>query len=285
MKISVITVNRNNAEGLKKTIESVVLQTVPVHEFIIIDGASSDESVTVIKEYADKITYWISEPDKGIYNAMNKGITKATGEWCIFMNSGDCFSNVSVIDSIIKSGATADIICGNTVFQTNPVSKKTHPQEITLNYLFDTTINHQSAFIRLDLLRKHPYDEKLRIVSDRKFFLQTLILDNCSYKSLDIDIADYDITGYSAQNRLATRLEFDSVLEELIPLRIRQDYGLQKQGVLYGDRNYEKMFYEIGLRRFREPIYILVNRLLRFLSIIFPQSRFIREFSLDKSEI
>lgn len=79
MKLSIITINRNNAAGLRRTIESVVSQTYTDFEYIIIDGASTDGSVEVIKEYSDKITYWVSEPDTGIYNAMNKGILKAQG--------------------------------------------------------------------------------------------------------------------------------------------------------------------------------------------------------------
>ena len=89
MKLSIITINRNNAAGLRRTIESVVSQTYTEFEYIIIDGASTDESVDVIKEYADKITFWVSEPDNGIYNAMNKGILKAKGEYLLFLNSGD----------------------------------------------------------------------------------------------------------------------------------------------------------------------------------------------------
>ena len=89
MKLSVITINFNNRDGLRKTIESVVNQTYNDFEYIIIDGGSTDGSVDVIKEYADRIDYWVSEPDKGIYNAMNKGIDVAKGEYCIFMNSGD----------------------------------------------------------------------------------------------------------------------------------------------------------------------------------------------------
>jgi glycosyltransferase involved in cell wall biosynthesis len=89
MKLSVITINYNNAIGLRKTIESVVNQTFRDYEYIIIDGGSTDGSVDVIKEYADKIDYWVSEPDKGIYNAMNKGVAAAHGEYTNFLNSGD----------------------------------------------------------------------------------------------------------------------------------------------------------------------------------------------------
>ena len=87
MKLSIITINLNNAAGLRKTIQSVVNQTYIDFEYIIIDGFSSDGSIEVIKEYADRINYWVSEPDRGIYNAMNKGILKTSGEYIHFLNS------------------------------------------------------------------------------------------------------------------------------------------------------------------------------------------------------
>ena len=102
MKLSIITINYNNTKGLRRTIESVACQTSRDYEFIIIDGGSSDGSVDVIKEYADKIDYWVSEPDGGIYPAMNKGVRSAHGEYCIFMNSGDEFYTKDVIESVIN---------------------------------------------------------------------------------------------------------------------------------------------------------------------------------------
>jgi glycosyltransferase involved in cell wall biosynthesis len=93
VKLSIITINKDNARGLEKTIQSVMGQTYNDFEYIVIDGASSDDSVDIIKRYADRMTYWVSEPDTGIYNAMNKGIRKAQGEYCLFLNSGDVLIN------------------------------------------------------------------------------------------------------------------------------------------------------------------------------------------------
>lgn len=278
MKISVITINRNNAAGLKKTIDSVVRQTERPFEFIIIDGASTDDSVAVLRAHEAGIDFWVSEPDAGIYNAMNKGIANAHGDWCIFMNSGDSFSSPTVLEKLRLSGANADIICGNTIVLEDPPKRRIPPAEITLDFLFNHTICHQSALIRLNLLLKHPYDESLRIVADRKFFLQSLILDNCSYQAVDIDIADYDLTGLSSLNSLACEQEYARVLEELFPLRIRLDYGRKKLGSLYGDSPYNKLFAEIGRRNWRKPIYRLVRRALLCLSPFIKSARFVREF-------
>ena len=106
-KISIVTINYNNPSGLKKTIESVVNQTWKNFEYIIIDGGSTNGDVDIIKSFDNQIDYWVSEPDKGIYNAMNKGIKKATGDFIIFINSGDNFTNSSVLEEV-QSKLTSD---------------------------------------------------------------------------------------------------------------------------------------------------------------------------------
>lgn len=116
MKLSIITINYNNRDGLQHTIESVINQTSHEFEYIIIDGGSTDGSVDIIKQYTNQIDYWVSEPDRGIYHAMNKGIDIAKGEYCIFMNSGDLFHNTSSIKDSINHLDGTDIVNGNTFF-------------------------------------------------------------------------------------------------------------------------------------------------------------------------
>src|ERR1035437_595442 len=106
-KLSIITVNLSNATGLRKTIESVISQTFTDYEYLIIDGGSTDGSLDIIKEFADRMSYWVSEPDGGIYNAMNKGIAWATGDWIIFMNSGDVFRNIEVLENVFNRNIEA----------------------------------------------------------------------------------------------------------------------------------------------------------------------------------
>ena len=112
MKYSIITVNYNNREGLKRTIESVIHQTFRDFEFIVIDGGSTDSSAEVLKAYDEHISYWVSEKDNGIYDAMNKGIRKATGDYLNFMNSGDCFYDDDVLRNVTAYASDADIITG-----------------------------------------------------------------------------------------------------------------------------------------------------------------------------
>ena len=278
MRVSIITVNYNNKEGLRKTIESVIHQNYNQFEFIVIDGGSDDGSYDVIQEYKEHIDYWVSEPDKGIYNAMNKGIEVASGEYCNFMNSGDCFFDNNVLTSIFSTDNKifSDIIAGNTYW----IEWVKAPSKITFEFLFDGTICHQCAFIRRNLLLKYKYDENLKIVSDRKFFIQVLINDNCSYECKDVNVVVYDLDGYSAKNRTLSELEYQRVLEELIPSRILEDYGKRKVGELFGTTYYEKLFIEIGKRQYKSYIYLFVSLLMRFISLFKDSARFIYFFPI-----
>lgn len=274
MKLSVVTINYNNRDGLRKTIESVVNQTFKDFEYIIIDGGSTDGSVDVIKEYKDKIDYWISEPDKGIYNALNKGVAVAKGEYCNFMNSGDSFYSHTTLEEVFNNKPSSDLLCGIT----HSDKVKLPPREITFDFLFNGCICHQCAFIRTSLMKKYGYDENYKIVSDRKFFVQALILDNCSYQALNVDVVKYDITGFSAVNPVLSILEYDKVLEELIPERIRIDYGKKYKGELYGDTWYDKLFVEVRKRQYKGLVYCVVVLLLRIIALIKGSAKFIYNY-------
>ena len=256
MKYSVITINFNNCEGLRHTIESVVSQTYKEFEFIVIDGGSTDGSLDVIKECADEISYWVSEPDGGIYNAMNKGVVQAHGEYCIFMNSGDMFYNNTVLERVVKIGSSEDIIVGKVAIDEHDNIISPPPKdELTLYHLYWGAIPHQGALIRTQLLRKYPYDETLKISSDWKFFMQTLILDNCSICYIDEFIARYDMNGFSASHPQLMREEKDQLLKEWFPPRLLADYQKMKQSECLTQQltpklrtNYciDKILYKIG---------------------------------------
>ena len=115
MKLSIITINYNHKEGLLKTIKSVVNQTYHDIEYIVIDGGSTDGSVDVVKQYEDSISYWVSEPDCGIYNAMNKGVAKATGEYCLFLNSGDSLHGTDSILEFVSKLSGEDLLMGRVM--------------------------------------------------------------------------------------------------------------------------------------------------------------------------
>jgi len=195
--LSIITINLNNKEGLKKTIESVVNQIYNDIEFIVIDGGSIDGSVEVIKEYSAKIACWVSRPDKGIYNAMNKGIIKAKGEYLLFLNSGDCLVNNGIISEVFAHNLESDLILGNLVTKDS--------YEIKLNYTIDIAniwkygAHHQAMFIRRYLFEQIGfYNENGDITADWQFLMQVLFRFKKSFTYLDKIISVYDMHGISS---------------------------------------------------------------------------------------
>ena len=257
MQFSIVTINYNNGEGLRQTISSVVCQTNHDYEFIIIDGGSTDESVAVIKSFSDKIDYWVSEKDRGIYHAMNKGVQHAHGEYCIFMNSGDFFYNNKVLELIEESQIIEDVVVGKVVINDKDqlISPPPASGELTLYHLYSGAIPHQGSFIRTELLRKYPYEKKKKISSDWKFFVQVLILDNRSIRYSDIPVARYDSDGISASNPVLMRKEKDDVLADMFPPRVLADYKQMKQSecmtqvltpLLKKYYSIDKLVYKIG---------------------------------------
>lgn len=216
-KLSIITINFNNSSGLKKTIESVVRQSFADYEYLIIDGGSTDGSVDVIKRYSDKLAYWVSETDKGIYNAMNKGIKKATGEYCLFLNSGDCFTGNDILNKVFSAPFSEDIVFGDTICVNMRLS---FPQKISLSYLISKSLPHQSSFIKKSLFNRIGlYNEENRIVSDWEFCLKAIHLYNCSYKYLpELIVSKMELPGYSLDRRLTQikNKEIEHTLKSLL---------------------------------------------------------------------
>ncbi len=223
MKFSIITINYNNKEGLEKTIQSVLGQTFHDYQFIIIDGGSTDGSLDIIKQNADHIDYWVSEPDGGRYPAMNKGIKQAKGDFLNFMNSGDTFHSPTVLEDIAKMNLTEDIITGGFYDQEKGIKHIIKPQEVTLLTMLKNTFNHQSTFIKKQLFDKRLYDERYVIQSDAKFNYQSIIFDNCSVRIIDYIVANYDFNGISSNSALVDK-EWNQLLAELFPKRILEDY-------------------------------------------------------------
>lgn len=223
MKLSIITVNYNDAIGLERTIKSVISQTYHDFEFIIIDGGSTDESVEVIKKYEEHIDYWVSEHDGGIYCGMNKGLHQAQGEYVNFMNGGDCFYSPQVLEQIFSLGIETDIITGTHVDSPHPNIGK---NGVTMYDLCTGAIDHQASFIKREVALRHPYDEKYKIVSDWKFFIEALIIDNCTFYYTDTIVVNVDMSGISNSNKVLNNQEREAVLNELLPERILADYKL-----------------------------------------------------------
>jgi len=227
-KISIVTINYNNSIGLKKTIESVVNQTWKNFEYIIIDGGSTSEDVDIIKSYENQINYWVSEPDKGIYNAMNKGIKKATGDFIIFMNSGDNFTNLSVLEEVqSKLTYDFDIYYGDYYrIKSNSKRRKTFPESLTFSFFYSGSLAHPATFFRRTLFDEiFFYNESYRIVSDWEFFIYAICYKNVKYHYLKSAISDFDFTGISSNPKFKEleNQERKDVLKKYFPLFI-EDY-------------------------------------------------------------
>ena len=223
-KVSIITINYNNAAGLEKTIESVVSQSFKDYEYLIIDGGSTDGSREIIQRYAEKITYWVSERDKGVYNAMNKAIVLAKGEYCYFLNSGDHLWRPDSLGNIFLQGPTEDIIYGNMI-QGGANTIEHGLPKLTFYDFFIGSIYHQSAFIKRELFEKIGlYNEEYKVVSDWEFFLKAIFIHNCSTKYVNADLALYEIGGLSFQDLDANLRDRKRILNELFP-RFTEDYA------------------------------------------------------------
>ena len=260
-KLSIITINYNNKQGLINTIESVINQTYSDFEFIVIDGGSDDGSFEVLQHYNDKIDYWVSEPDNGIYHAMNKGVNVAKGKYCNFMNSGDCFFNNTTLENVFKLNLTEDIYIGKAKTDQRIISPPDNP---TFNYFYyKRPINHQAAFINHRLLLKYPYDElNYKIVSDYNFFFEALILENCTYRSLDEFVVIFDATGIGSLNIDFNIEEQNKMINLHICPRIIEDFA----------DNIMK-YKDFKIVRFSVFISILLDKYARF----FNPTRYIRK--------
>lgn len=240
MKLSIITINYNNAEGLRKTLASVASQTYRDIEHIIVDGASTDGSVDVIKEYENQLNIthstihllWSSEKDNGIYNAMNRGIRKATGEYVQILNSGDLLAAPDVTERMMNAlqvkGEEVELLYGNMVkydYQNSRTLGKSTEVEYSLRQYYTSTMNHDCCYIRRDLFETYGlYDESLKIVSDWKWFLQAIGLGNVKPIYVDIDVTIFDASGISETNLALRNQERRQVLAELMPPAVLADY-------------------------------------------------------------
>ena len=227
MKYSIITVNFNNKEGLRKTIVSVIHQTFRDFEFIIIDGGSTDGSVDVLKEYDSHIDFWVSEPDGGIYQGMNKGIRKATGEYLNFMNSGDCFYADDILEKVSNYHSNSDFIVGKDFHynsKTNQGHTSIQPPRTTMIHFFVATLDHQSSFIKRELFEDSLYDESHRLVSDWIFFTEKIVKEQKDVQFIPDIICRREEGGLSEQQWKNNRKEIKQYLHEFLPYGVYKDY-------------------------------------------------------------
>ena len=194
--LSIITVNLNNYIGLKKTVQSVINQNFTDYEYIVIDGASTDRSIDIIESYRKNIDIIISELDSGIYNAMNKGVKNASGDFLLFLNSGDFFvSNTAVEDFVNHKDFKGDIIYGDYKFENG---EKIYPNKLTPFFFMKSSLPHQSTFIKKSIFKDMGnYNESYSIASDREFFIKCFLSEKYQFKHINLSLTYFDLLGIS----------------------------------------------------------------------------------------
>lgn len=224
MILSIITINFNNLEGLRKTIDSVLSQTWHDFEWIIIDGGSTDGSKELIEDTANKLTasdynplsFWCSESDSGIYNALNKGLSHCIGTYINCMNSGDEFYDNQTLEKLFSTSHNSDIIFGNSFHYSKENAFISHyPESVDLYFLYHSNICHQAMFVKTELLKASPFDEQYRICADYAKWLE-LMIQGCSFKYVPNMICRFDMTGLSNTGDLIT-IEREKIKTKYIP--------------------------------------------------------------------
>lgn len=211
-KISVITISYNNIYGLDKTIKSVISQDYIDYEYIVIDGGSKDGSKELLEKYSDKINYWVSEPDKGIYNAMNKGIAVAQGEYLIFMNSGDHFLDQKSLFTASQYLGNEDILYFNLKhIDDHHDWLHTYPDKVDEVYFYDRSLPHPASLIKKTAFQKFGvYDEDLKIVSDWKWFLLAICKNSATYRHINEIISVFYLDGISSHSDNIKKIKEES---------------------------------------------------------------------------
>jgi glycosyltransferase involved in cell wall biosynthesis len=227
--ISVITVSLNNKTGLERTIPSVLSQSYRPVEYLVIDGGSTDGTIELLDRYRDRISRIISEPDNGIYDAMNKGIRLASGEWLNFMNAGDYFYDPLVIETVaLQINEAADAIYGNSIadyrhFAT--VRNTGNPDELWKGMIF----SHQSLFVRTSFARAYPFDIDLKKIADFDFVLKASARGMKILK-ISAPVAVCDTTGISNEDLKTIHAQQYALVRKYLGINFRQKLYHQLNG-------------------------------------------------------
>lgn len=208
MKVSIITIAFNNLEGLKATYQSIKRQTFRNYEWIVIDGGSTDGTKEFLQEHDAELAYWCSEPDKGVYNAQNKGTSHANGEYSIYMNSGDSFFSDNVLEKVFDRDIDADIIYGNwmLIFEDGKTRLGIAPDAVDLAYFFDDNMCHQSMLIRTEAVKNRPYDESFRIYADWEEWL-ALLMQGKRFEKINMTVCNFMVGGISTGDNASEKLK------------------------------------------------------------------------------
>ena len=264
-ELSVITVNLNNRHGLERTINSVRELEFRDFEYVIIDGGSNDGSLELIKKNSDLVDRYVSEPDSGIYSAMNKAASLASGKYMLFLNSGDYFANPRALDELdLQTGE--DLIYGNHTFH-DPVTGKTAITQydgiLDLGFFWRTTMPQCSTFInKLCLADGGWFNEDYPIAADWVFFCKALLERGCSARHLDRSISIFELGGVSTSkaNKTIVNDERNRFMKSFLPVHV-YDYMLGAESI-----RQENLQLARDLRGVRQELEVLKRKGLKYRS-------------------
>lgn len=196
-KVSIITICKNEKESIAKTIESVLNQTYKDFEYIVIDGVSDDGTLQIIEQYKSRLSQFVSEPDTGIYNAQNKGIRLARGEYLLFLNAGDYLFDSNVLQDFFTENYIESILYGDMkILDKGKIIDGYSPPTLDLYFMLKSTLWHPVSFIKKELFLKYSeYDESFKIVSDYEFFLRVICVHSVTTKHISRFVTCFNTDG------------------------------------------------------------------------------------------
>lgn len=234
MKLSIVTVCRNNLEGLKRTCESVWSQKRRDEiEHLVVDGASTDGTQEWLEANDDKFERWLSESDKGIYNAMNKALGLVSGDYTLFLNSGDEFASDDVVERCLPYlDGTTDIVYGDVMVvkpDEGTIKRWNYPESLSTWHFIGGTLCHQAVFIRTELHKENHYDERYRIVADYALLMRLIILEGRTTKKLPLAVCNYYLDGLSSVNKDRMMEEREIARRAVLPKILLRDMERLKE--------------------------------------------------------
>ena len=271
LRLSIITINYNNREGLARTIASVRNQTFDDYEWLVIDGGSNDGSRDLIEANKESFSYWSSEPDKGIFDAINKGISHASGQYISCMNSGDTYYSDDTLSHVFASPLTADIVYGD--WYKVYADKQVHchmPFPLDFSIFYYHNICHQAMFVRTSALREKGFDLSYGVCADYARWMEMLFA-GATFQQVDVIVCYYDTTGASSQSNAGWE-ECQRIRREIIPAWLRP--AMQRLDMYETSRDYLCIF---RIRERGGMLRFFVHNLLKLIGSIF--------FRIDKETI
>ena len=204
VSFSIVTVCYNSFFSIENTIRSVLGQSYKCIEYIIIDGASTDGTVDLIKKYDNRVAFWVSEPDEGIYDAMNKGIMHSKNDYVLFLNAGDLFYDDKTIENVAaRINSNADVVFGDVSIKMDDVCYQVHSQPFYEHMPLHHSMgfNHQCTFVKTDVAKKFLFDLKYKLAADYNMIISIYRADGTFQQLHNLAISRYDMSGVSEKKR------------------------------------------------------------------------------------